>query len=84
MLKRGWEEEKGKRQRAERLSEGYSVVAENGTGTWMKRVTALREETKRSSPEKKEEGGGEGGVVVVVVVVVVVLACLCARCRVSH
>ena len=80
MLKRGWEEEKRRRQRAERLSEGYSVVAENGTGTWMKGVTALREETKRSSPEKKEEEGGERGVVVVVVV----LACLCARCRVSH
>ena len=83
MLKRGWEEEKGRRRRAERLSEGYSIVAEKGTGTWMKGVTALREETKRSSPEKKEEEGGEGGVVVVVVVVVV-LACLCARCRLSH
>ena len=81
MLKRGREEEKGRRQRAERLSEGYSVVAEKGTGTWMKGVTALREETKRSSPEKKEEGGERE---VVVVVVVVVLACLCARCRVSH
>ena len=82
MLKRGWEEEKGRRQRAERLSEGYSVVAENGTGTWMKGVTALREETKRSSPEKKEgrrrrrrSGGGGGGGSG---------TRLCARCRVSH
>ena len=61
MLKRGREEEKRRRRRAERLSEGYSVVAEKGTGTWMKGVTALREETKRSSPEKKEEEGGERG-----------------------
>ena len=62
MLKRGREEEKGRRQRAERLSEGYSVVAEKGTGTWMKGHSPARgnkevvtREEGRKKKEKEEE-----------------------------